>query len=146
MQRSRLILGVVGTLALIAACAYFYDRSHLDEAFDSTEWKNGDERVRGTMVHHLVKSKFLVDKEVSEVKVLLGEPDQSSSTWVCYDVNLGYRWPFAWLRHQLVSLSRETPSDRVKFRRGDRFATGRRDRLQTGPHRPTTRSSEVQPR
>ncbi len=58
-------------------------------AFDSGAWKSGEPGVRGRMVHDLVDGGLLVGKTRSEVKLLLGEPDQEGEGFLAYFVFFG---------------------------------------------------------
>lgn len=58
-------------------------------AFDSGAWKSGKPGVRGRMVHDLVDRGLLVGKTRSEVKRLLGEPDQEGEGFLAYFVFFG---------------------------------------------------------
>jgi len=106
MKRPVIAIGSVALL-IVAACAYslpIVDRFLLDTEFDSVVWLQGDERQRGLMVHDLVKSKLLMEKTESEIRILLGQPDPfcSGNTWLGYGVDIGYRWPLSSLQYYLV--------------------------------------------
>jgi len=75
-----LVVAVLGAVAYTACNDPFFRR----RAFDEQQWRTGDARVRGTMVHDLMDRKLIDGKSRDELVALLGEPDRSYDEPVAY--------------------------------------------------------------
>ena len=73
MKTSRLVLAVIIPAILLCGCG----RS--DSKFNSKEWKKGGSSSRGAMVQDLIEHDLLRDKSASEVRELLGKPDDCTT-------------------------------------------------------------------
>jgi hypothetical protein len=74
-------------LAFLVLCLALVSCSREPRNFDSTEWKAANARGRGSMTNDLIERQLLKGKSTSEVRQLLGEPDQEYENSYHYDVN-----------------------------------------------------------
>jgi len=99
MKTLRLVVAAVITGALLCGC------SRLDSKFDSKAWKAGGSSSRGAMVQDLMEHDLLRDKSPSEVRQLLGKPDDCTTglepaRTECEDAKVD------WYGYQVVTISR----------------------------------------
>jgi hypothetical protein len=97
-KTSRLVLAVIIPAILLCGCG----RS--DSKFNSKEWK-GASSSRGAMVQDLMEHKLLRDKSPSEVRELLGKPDDCTTglepaRTECDDAKVD------WYGYRVVTISR----------------------------------------
>jgi hypothetical protein len=81
---------IAALLAAIVCCGC----TQADSKFDSKRWKAGRASTRGSMVYDLMGHDLLHDKSPSEVKELLGKPDNCTigngpDMPVCDDAKVG---------------------------------------------------------
>ena len=77
--------------------------------FQADQWRYGDYRVRGTMCRDLSEKKILIGKTRSEVKNILGEPEQDYDEFTKYAIDLGSIWERWMIRYNfMIDFDKET--------------------------------------
>ena len=89
---------IIVSLFFIIFYKYSYCSSNKDEEkqkeipFDSQNWVEGDGRLRGAMSDGLIASEILMGKHISEIRHLLGKPDQEWSGHISYWIDIGHEF------------------------------------------------------
>ena len=82
--------------------------------FNSQQWKQGDDRVQGSMVENIVSRNLLIGLTREEVNQLLGKPDKEDGNYMGYWVDIGHKFgsePWPYVLNIIISLETLTVTD-----------------------------------